>query len=277
MKVDIFVPVWTLKYPGSCGLSSSMTGSLQIIGLIGIWVLKQILHFFFQMLTTLVPTVTCNLWTKVILIFTWSVVKFVVMLIHKRSSVENVEKCLLNWSTFNGISGDMNKINNPTSVVLRPHEVTYSLNSKISLPANDSEHFQCKFCGKSFTQSVDLQSHIEIHNSYERHDYSEEIVSLVSNTEYLTERTPKQCKYCGKSFKTKWELNRHLLTHTGEKPYKCKDCTKSFADSSSCHISFREETFTVWSLQQKFFRTQESSMPLTDPYKGKTLFVPSLH
>jgi len=60
--------------------------------------------------TTLVLTVKHSLWKNTILIFIWSIVKFVVMLIHKFSSVENVEKCLLHWSTFNNISGDMNTI-----------------------------------------------------------------------------------------------------------------------------------------------------------------------
>ena len=60
--------------------------------------------------TTLVLTAKHSLWRKVHLIFTWSTVKLAMMLIHKCSSVENVEKCLLHWSTFNNISGDMKKI-----------------------------------------------------------------------------------------------------------------------------------------------------------------------
>ena len=69
--------------------------------------------YFVQMPTTLVLTVKLSLWRSTILIFTWSTVQLVVMLIHKCSSVENVEKCLLHWSTFNNISGDMNKITIP--------------------------------------------------------------------------------------------------------------------------------------------------------------------
>ena len=44
-----------------------------------------------------------------------------------------------------------------------------------------------------------------------------------------TGENPFECGICAKTFPTNTQLTRHIRTHTGEKPAKCDICHKSFS------------------------------------------------
>ncbi|XP_078508177.1 zinc finger protein 64 [Lissotriton helveticus] len=50
---------------------------------------------------------------------------------------------------------------------------------------------------------------------------------------------PHKCKVCSKCFSRKDKLKMHMRCHTGEKPYKCQSCDYSAADSSSLNKHLR--------------------------------------
>ena len=64
--------------------------------------------------------------------------------------------------------------------------------------------YECKQCGKCFSQAGSLKNHVRVH----------------------ADEKPYECKQCGKGFSQAGTLKNHVEVHTGEMSYVYKQCGK---------------------------------------------------
>lgn len=111
--------------------------------------------------------------------------------------------------------------------------------------------FKCTVCNKSFDRPYRLTRHLEIHDpnrpripcnycskSFTRKDSLESHIKTIHASVY-----PFSCSHdgCTRTFATRSVYLNHLKVHGDNKPYRCQECSDSFAHLSELKDHFKKE------------------------------------
>ena len=83
--------------------------------------------------------------------------------------------------------------------------------------------YLCPICSVSFTCPSQLKNHKNIH------ELQYEVDLILDDDSVVKKRPTLSCELCpSAAFSSQSKLNDHMLKHTGERPFKCSYCDKSY-------------------------------------------------
>ena len=103
------------------------------------------------------------------------------------------------------------------------------LRSHINL-THRAKEINCEFCGQTFANNTIYRRHRVVHTKEKSFsclicDYKGSTKQNLKKHMEIHEEAKLSCSFCGRTFRQKGALKAHVMTHTGERPYACSDCS----------------------------------------------------
>ena len=96
--------------------------------------------------------------------------------------------------------------------------------------------YKCIYCGNAYCNIIRFESHMKMHVSF---------IYNINDLFIQTGEKPYKCSFCDKTFKEKGNLKVHIRVHTNIRPYHCtfkNICNQSFKTKSQLHDHLLKHT-----------------------------------
>lgn len=108
------------------------------------------------------------------------------------------------------------------------------------IPKPTEKKYQCPICQKVLSCQGNLTKHMIIHDPKKKFEcpdcdakFNQKRDLKTHQMQKHTGERPYKCKDCGKGFVHKHYLTEHMSYHTGERKYQCPQCGKRFQSAST--------------------------------------------